>query len=277
MLYAALLLCNAGSLLLPGSNLTNIIVSGHLHQSGATFASVMWPLWAVSVAITACVVGIFHRRDLRQRSLASQLVIDVTTSPLPSEPRSRSKPRSRSDGSLWFGVVVVAIACVAVVTLRNAAPVVISLGVVAVAVEVARDRLAIRTALRALDVPVLLGLFEVAVVLGVIGRASALPTRGFAHLDNFGTAFAAAVTSVVFNNLPAASFLGARVPAHPYALLIGLDVGPNLFVTGSLSWFLWLRAARGAGSKPSISHATKLGLISAPLAILAAAAVLTWR
>ena len=35
LLYACLLLSNAGSLLLPGSNLTNLIVLGHLHLSGA--------------------------------------------------------------------------------------------------------------------------------------------------------------------------------------------------------------------------------------------------
>jgi len=33
LLYACLLLSNAGSLLLPGSNLTNLIVLGHLHLS----------------------------------------------------------------------------------------------------------------------------------------------------------------------------------------------------------------------------------------------------
>ena len=37
LLYACLLLSNAGSLLLPGSNLTNLIVLGHLHLSGGAF------------------------------------------------------------------------------------------------------------------------------------------------------------------------------------------------------------------------------------------------
>jgi arsenical pump membrane protein len=45
------------------------------------------------------------------------------------------------------------------------------------------------------------------------------------------------------NNLPAASLLAARTPPHPFALLVGLNLGPNLFVTGSLAWILWLRAA----------------------------------
>jgi arsenical pump membrane protein len=36
-LYGCILLSNAGSLLLPGSNLTNLIVLGHLHLSGRAF------------------------------------------------------------------------------------------------------------------------------------------------------------------------------------------------------------------------------------------------
>ena len=58
----------------------------------------------------------------------------------------------------------------------------------------------------------------------------------------------AALTGVLVNNLPAASLLAARRPPHPFALLVGLNVGPNLFVTGSLAWILWLpRRGRPAG------------------------------
>ena len=84
----------------------------------------------------------------------------------------------------------------------------------------------------------------------------------------------AALTSVAVNNLPAASLLAARQPPHPFALLIGLNVGPNLFVTGSLAWILWLRAARSAGGRPDLRRASLLGAISVPLAIAAAVGVL---
>jgi arsenical pump membrane protein len=82
------------------------------------------------------------------------------------------------------------------------------------------------------------------------------------------------VSSVLVNNLPAASLLAARQPPHPFALLIGLNVGPNLFVTGSLAWILWLRAARAAGGRPDVRRASLLGLISVPLAMAAAVGVL---
>jgi arsenical pump membrane protein len=273
MLYGCLLVTNAGSLLLPGSNLTNIIVSGHSHQSGAAFASKMAPIWAVALVVTAIVVAVAHRRDLvgPKRRLGQPPL--PPTAPLPGT------PALQVDRSLWFGVAVVLIACVSVVGLHSAAAalVVAAVGVVAVTIQVVRRRVDLADTTGALDIPVLLGLFEIAVALGVVGRAWDLPARAFAHLGTFATAGAAALASVMFNNLPAASFLAARVPAHPYALLIGLDVGPNLFVTGSLSWFLWLRAARQAGAKPSISHATKLGLWAAPLAIVSAAGVLAIR
>ena len=79
---------------------------------------------------------------------------------------------------------------------------------------------------------------------------------------------------MLVNNLPAASLLAARQPPHPFALLIGLNVGPNLFVTGSLAWILWLRAAKAAGGRPDVRRASLLGLASVPLAIAAAVGVL---
>jgi arsenical pump membrane protein len=79
---------------------------------------------------------------------------------------------------------------------------------------------------------------------------------------------------VLVNNLPAASLLASRLPPRPYALLVGLDIGPNLFVTGSLAWILWLRAARGAGARPSVARAALLGALSVPLAMAAAVGML---
>ena len=84
------------------------------------------------------------------------------------------------------------------------------------------------------------------------------------------------LASLLVNNLPAASLLAARTPPHPFALLVGLNVGPNLFVTGSLAWVLWLKAARATGGRPSVRRAALLGLASAPLAAAAAVGLLLW-
>ena len=128
--------------------------------------------------------------------------------------------------------------------------------------------------MQVLGVPVLVGLFGLAVALGTLGRSWSGPATLLSHLDAWGTAAVAAVTSVLVNNLPAASLLAARQPPHPFALLIGLNVGPNLFVTGSLAWILWWRAATAAGGRPDVRRASLLGLASVPLAIAAAVGVL---
>ena len=57
-LYGSVFMANSASLLLPGSNLTNLIVLAHeRHVTGTTFASRLAPAWAVSVALTIAFVA----------------------------------------------------------------------------------------------------------------------------------------------------------------------------------------------------------------------------
>jgi arsenical pump membrane protein len=267
VLYGSLLLCNAGSLLLPGSNLTNIIVDGHLHLNGGVFASRMAPAWVVALFLTAVVVGVAHRKDLARTDRSD--LSDRT-----EDPGGVSDPSGHGSRETWFGAVVVIAATAAVVVLPNAALPVMAIGIVSAGVATARRRLDPSKVTGTLDVPMLAGLLGIAVALGTLGRAWDLPARLLSHLGAFATAAVAALASVTFNNLPAASLLAARVPPHPYSLLVGLDIGPNLFVTGSLSAFLWLRAARQAGADPSVRHSAALGIVAAPLAMAAAVGVL---
>ena len=122
--------------------------------------------------------------------------------------------------------------------------------------------------------PVLVALFGLAVALGTLGRSWSGPAALLGHLGAVGTAATAAGASILVNNLPAAALLAARTPPHPFALLIGLDVGPNLFVTGSLAWVLWIRTVRAESVRPPTGRAIVLGLVSAPLAMAVALAVL---
>jgi arsenical pump membrane protein len=258
LLYACILLSNAGSLMLPGSNLTNLIVLGHLHLSGgAYFAQMALPALAAA-AVTALVVGVVYRRQLR-----------TSVAPLGDPERP----------VLGVGLAATAAVTAFVLALRAPALPVAAVGVAAVALQPRRGRRGSRTraALRVLDLRVLAGLFGVAVALGTLGRSWSGPATLLSHLDAWGTAAVAAVCSVLVNNLPAASLLAARRPPHPFSLLVGLNVGPNLFVTGSLAWFLWLRAARAAGGRPHLGRAVLLGLASAPVAIACAVAVLHAR
>jgi arsenical pump membrane protein len=254
LLYGCLLLSNAGSLFLPGSNLTNLIVLGHLHLSGGQFLDHMWAPALVALVVTAVVVACFEHGSLRVR-------IDDTT--------SADRP------VLGLGLVGVLAATVLVVFLHNPAIPVVAVGIAVVGVRVATRKADLRHVAEMLGVPVLVGLFGVAVALGTLGRVWSGPADLLAHLDRWGTAAVAAVSSVLVNNLPAASLLAARRPEHPFSLLIGLNLGPNLFVSGSLAWFLWLRAARSAGAQPSVARASRLGLVAVPLSAACALTVLT--
>jgi arsenical pump membrane protein len=249
LLYGSLLLANAGSLLLPGSNLTNLIVLGHLHLSGALFASRMWLAWLAAVGVTAGTVAVAGRSQLR------------TTAPDPG-PGARPLP--------GLGLAAVLAATALVVILRAPAIPVLIAGLVVAGVRAGQRRLAPRDITAVLGLPVLSGLLGIAVALGTLGRVWTGPSVLLAHLGSWATAGVAAVAAVLLNNLPAASLLAARVPGHPFALLIGLNLGPNLLATGSLAWILWLKSARTAGAEPSLLRAARLGAVAVPLSMAAA-------
>ena len=253
-LYGCLLLANAGSLLLPGSNLTNLIVLGRLHLTGATFIEKMWPAWAASIVVTAVVVALAHRRGLSG------------TRRLHGEP---------VDANFGIGAVAIAAVTVLVLVVRTAAIPVFGVGLVCALYAVRKHHDRVERLFGVLGPAVLVGLFGIAVALGTAGRTWDGLAVALSHLDRWGTAALAAVASIVVNNLPAASLLSARIPPHPYSLLVGLDIGPNLAVTGSLAWLLWLRAARQSGARPSLARASALGAVAAPLAIVAAVGAIT--
>ncbi len=105
-----------------------------------------------------------------------------------------------------------------------------------------------------------------------------LPAR--AHAAPNATAFAAgalaALASNLVNNLPlglAAGHLASAAQLSPHltgALLVGVDLGPNLSVTGSLATILWLLALRREGVHVGGWRFLKLGSLIMPLALTAA-------
>jgi arsenical pump membrane protein len=281
LLYGALLLSNAGSLLLPGSNLTNLIVLGHLQLTGGQFVARMWLPWLAAVASTAAVVAIGERRSLRTMAVRTAAVRTETlrTAAVPSvsarAPESAEPAELARRPVLGAGLAAVLLATVLVVTLASPALAVAAIGVVAAGIRLAQRRVTLAQVREVLGLPVLIGLFGVAVALGAVGRAWAGPAAFMSHLDGWASAAVAGLSTVLLNNLPAASLLAARAPGHPLFVLVGLNLGPNLFVTGSLAWLLWLRAARAAGARPSVARASRLGLVAVPLSMALALAALT--
>jgi arsenical pump membrane protein len=76
------------------------------------------------------------------------------------------------------------------------------------------------------------------------------------------------------NNLPAGPLAGSVVSASHVprqvasAVLIGVDLGPNLSVTGSLATILWLSALRRENQEVSAWSFLKLGILVMPPALL---------
>jgi arsenical pump membrane protein len=254
LLYGCLLLSNAGSLFLPGSNLTNLIVLGHLHLTGAQFFSVMWAPALAALLLTAAIIALVQRSDLRRRA---------------DDPEEVARP------VLGLGLVAVVLATGFILFTRSPAIAVVFVGLVVVGVRIIKGKDSVRHVAEVVGLPLLVGLFGVAVALGTLGRHWVGLSNSLGHLGGWATAGVAAVVSVLVNNLPAASLLAARTPRHPYALLVGLNLGPNLFVTGSLAWMLWFRVAQRAGAQPSLAKASRLGVMTVPVAMAGALAILS--
>src|SRR5206468_261163 len=153
-----------------GSNLTNLIVLGHLHLTGGQLLAHMWAPGLAAVAVTAAVVGGVEHRALRLRA-------EDTTGP----------PHM----VLGLGLAAVASATVLILALRSPALPVAAVGAAVMGVRLLRGRERPEHVLEMLGIPVLVGLFGVAVGLGTLGRLWSGPATMLSHLDIWGTAAAA--------------------------------------------------------------------------------------
>jgi arsenical pump membrane protein len=137
--------------------------------------------------------------------------------------------------------------------------------------------------------PLVAGLFVLVEALnqtGVIGMIGAL-LRQATSISVAGTAWAAgiavAIASNLANNLPVGLIAGSVVQSDHTAdhivraVLIGVDLGPNLSVTGSLATILWLTALRREDLTVGFGTFLKIGAVVMPpaLALSIATALLT--
>jgi arsenical pump membrane protein len=137
--------------------------------------------------------------------------------------------------------------------------------------------------------PLVAGLFILVEALDRSGAISSLSDLLRGQLPRSASATAAAsglivaIVSNLINNLPAGLIAGTAVqsahvpPTVASAILIGVDLGPNLSVTGSLATILWLTALRRDGISMKPWEFFKLGLVVMPSALLPALAVLLLR
>jgi arsenical pump membrane protein len=127
------------------------------------------------------------------------------------------------------------------------------------------------------QVPVGTAVLAAALAVLAAGVAGALP-RAFTSLGAGGArGFVGGVVSAnALNNLPAISVGLARVsaPARVWPLLLGVNLGPLLLLTGSLAGLLWQASARRAGVEVDARRYTRVGAAVGLPAMAAAALVL---
>jgi arsenical pump membrane protein len=254
-LYGTIFMSNSASLLLLGSNLTNLLVFSGRGELGSVFAGRMVLPWIASVGVTIVVVLAWRWGALRRGAHP------IATTPV----------------SFTFGPGLFAAVFAVVAMLAVSAPAlwVFVAGVVALAYEgVAKKRVSLRGALSVISPVTLSLLFVVAAAVGWFARSSTLTAHLLRHANVVTTMAVSGFTSLVINNLPAASLFAAHDIAHPFALLLGLDLGPNCVVTGALSSLLWWRIARNHQMKPSLVTFSVVGTLVAVLAMAAAAPLL---
>jgi arsenical pump membrane protein len=259
-LYGCVFMANASSLFLPGSNLTNLLVlDAHTGGSGASFAAKMFPVAITAAVVTAVGVGFSFRRHLAGGGAVD--LGDVARPGLDADPRIVLGP----------GALATAAAIVLVLVLQQPALAVLAVGIVATATELVRSRVDLAAVWRVLGLPSLAAAFILTVALGTLARHWNGPAELIDGASGPETAGLAAISTVFVNNLPAAALYSAHAVDHSRMLLLGLNVGPNLAVTGALSALLWFRAAREVDARPSLLEFSRRGV---PLALVAMAAAI---
>ena len=137
--------------------------------------------------------------------------------------------------------------------------------------------------------PLVAGLFVLVEALGKTGLIDAIAAllregqRHAALLTAALSGIAIALASNLINNLPAGLVAASAVQTAQAgehvrrAILIGVDLGPNLSVTGSLATILWLAALRREGLSVGFGAFLKIGAVVMPptLLLALAAALLT--
>lgn len=264
-LFACALVANAASFVLPISNPANLVLYG-----GA-----MPPLgrWLAAFALPSLLAIVATFAALRL----------VMRAHLADGCRAEAEETKLGAGA---GIALAGIATTAVLLLVMSAldrplglPTAIA-GVATTAIVLLRDPRGGWTAIRHVSwsvLPLVAGLFVLVEALAHLGLMTAIagllhPDGGVAALFGAGVA----LVSNLINNLPAGLIAsGALAQAHPGQLvtdaaLIGVDLGPNLSITGSLATILWLAAIRREGEDVTFGRFLKVGVAVMPPALVLA-------
>ena len=269
-LLACALIANAASFVLPISNPANLVIFGDkLPPLSHWFGRFALPS-AAAIAATFWVLARLHRSELSG-------CIANGSSPVPF---------SRAAVLAAAGIGVSAIVLLAASALGQplGGPSLLC-GVVLCGIVRAVERVPLRDVVAHVSWPVLLlvaGLFVMVEGLQRVGVLQSLASLLHSAMTHSADATALSAGVVVafacnlLNNLPVGLVAGSVVGSdgvHPLlqsAVAIGVDLGPNLSVTGSLATILWLMALRREGEHVSAWQFLKVGMVAMPVALVAA-------
>jgi arsenical pump membrane protein len=267
-----LLICafiaNAASFVLPISNPANLVVYG-----GGMPPLKSWLLTFGPASIASIVVTFLVLRRVAARYLRQSVKTDLESVQLTPEGRLT-----------LFGIAFLAIVLLIASALNiNLGAPACAAGVFVAMIITFRDRGAPRDILTGIAwsvLPLVAGLF---IMVEALDRAGALrhsveALRTIQHWPPVSAAlssgFAIALISNLMNNLPSGLISAAALKsAHTTgsirdAVLVGVDLGPNLSITGSLATILWLIAIRRQGLDVSVWDFLKWGAVVMPPALL---------
>jgi arsenical pump membrane protein len=263
------LVANAASFILPISNPSNLLVfAGNIPGLGDWLLTFVLPS-TVALAVTFGVAWIAFRRDLAGPAA-------------PKDGGNASMPAP-------IALIVLALAAAAIVTTSaRGGPLgaaTFTCGCAAWLVATARDRARFAGMPRAVAWPVVALTAALFVILAAVDGAGgfAATQRVLAACAAFAAPWNAlatgglvAVASNLVNNLPVGLNLGQTLPAMhaPFGLraaaLIGVNLGPNATVNGSLATLLWLTIVRRAGIATSPWAFARVGIATTVPALVAA-------
>ncbi len=271
-LFICAFVANAASFVLPISNPANIVLYGdHTPALGRWLLSFALPS-ALSIGAT---YGLLYA--VEARGLEDSCACEVETSAL-----------SAGGWAALAGIGLTALVLLAVSALdRPLGPPTCVMGLLTTAVVLIRKRETPWATARGVSwavLPLVAGLFvlvqalQATGVIAALARALSQAMKAAPAATPWGLGGLIAVLSNLMNNLPAGLIASSAIAqAHPPmkavdALLIGVDLGPNLSVTGSLATILWLTAIRREGVEVGFWRFLRVGALVTPPALALALA-----
>ena len=269
-LFACALVANAASFVLPISNPANLVVFGDRLPALLPWLAQFTAPSVAAIAGTYLALRLLHARDL-----TAAVHSDVEVPPL------------SATGRLAFGgigAVVLALLAASAAGWPLGWPTMLASGAAAAAVLV-RKRESPWVLLRQVSWSVLLlvaALFVLVEALAATGLVQALSVALQSAVATspgesaWGAGIAVAVLCNLMNNLPAGLVAGSVVAAADVpeftrsAIAVGIDLGPNLSVTGSLATLLWLIAVRREGENVTAMDFLRVGAVVMPVTLLLA-------